>query len=164
MKLLIDHTYYITQIKICAEYQDMLPRPRLVCQEPGLRLIGRSPGVLDKSSQRQGSMTQYSAQILIFYSMHFPIFNSFVGLVGNLAEMPPCTQSLLPLAIAIKMRLLIRQSNLPACLAEVQQHENILWQLCHRTGEIGRWSGWNIYQWEVFNTGANWMESFIAYL
>ena len=24
------------QIKICAEYRDMLPRPRLVCQEPGL--------------------------------------------------------------------------------------------------------------------------------
>ena len=22
------------QIKICAEYRDMLPRPRLVCQEP----------------------------------------------------------------------------------------------------------------------------------
>ena len=26
---------YIIQIKICAEYRDMLPRPRLVCQEPG---------------------------------------------------------------------------------------------------------------------------------
>ena len=37
------------QIKICAEYRDMLPRPRLVCQEPGLRPIGRSPGVPDKS-------------------------------------------------------------------------------------------------------------------
>ena len=30
---------YIIQIKICAEYRDMLPRPRLVCQEPGLRPI-----------------------------------------------------------------------------------------------------------------------------
>ena len=25
------------QIKICAEYRDMLHRPRLVCQEPGLK-------------------------------------------------------------------------------------------------------------------------------
>ena len=41
----------IKQIKICAEYRDMLPRPRLVCQEPGLRPIGRSPGVPDKSSR-----------------------------------------------------------------------------------------------------------------
>ena len=29
--------YALKQIKICAEYRDMLPRPRLVCQEPGLR-------------------------------------------------------------------------------------------------------------------------------
>ena len=42
-------TAYVIQIKICAEYWDMLPRPRLVCQEPGLRPIGRSPGVPDKS-------------------------------------------------------------------------------------------------------------------
>ena len=41
----------VIQIKICAEYRDMLPRPRLVCQEPGLRPIGRSPGVPDKSSR-----------------------------------------------------------------------------------------------------------------
>ena len=27
------------QIKICAKYREMLPRPRLVCQEPGLRPI-----------------------------------------------------------------------------------------------------------------------------
>ena len=29
--------------KICSKYQDMLLRPRLVCHEPGLRPIGRSP-------------------------------------------------------------------------------------------------------------------------
>ena len=62
---------FVIQIKICAEYRDMLPRPRLVCQEPGLRPIGRSPGVPDKSI--------------------FSIFNFSVGLVGNLAELPPCT-------------------------------------------------------------------------
>ena len=58
-------TEYVIQIKICAEYRDMLPRPRLVCQEPGLRPIGRSPGVPDKSSRGLGSMSRYSAQILI---------------------------------------------------------------------------------------------------
>ena len=80
------------QIKICAEYRDMLPRPRLVCQEPGLRPIGRSPGVPDKSSRGLGSMSRYSAQILIWFIAYiFSIFNFSVGLVGNLAELPPCT-------------------------------------------------------------------------
>ena len=81
------------QIKICAEYRDMLPRPRLVCQEPGLRPIGRSPGVPDKSSRGLGSMSRYSAQILIcFIAYIFSIFNFSVGLVGNLAKLPPlCT-------------------------------------------------------------------------
>ena len=56
----------------------MLPRPRLVSQEPGLRPIGRSPGVPDKSSRGLGSMSRYSAQILIcfiayiFYFFLFP--------------------------------------------------------------------------------------------
>ena len=68
--------YSVIQIKICAEYRDMLPRPRLVCQEPGLRPIGRSPGVPDKSSP-----------VNLFYSIHFPFFFVvfFVGLVGNCA-------------------------------------------------------------------------------
>ena len=59
--------FYNIQIKICAEYRDMLPRPRLVCQEPGLRQIGRSPGVPDKSSRGLGSMSHYSAQILLCF-------------------------------------------------------------------------------------------------
>ena len=88
----IVNIFYIIQIKICAEYRDMLPRPRLVCQEPGLRPIGRSPGVPDKSSRGLGSMSRYSAQILIcFIAYIFSIFNFSVGLVGNLAELPPCT-------------------------------------------------------------------------
>ena len=82
----------VIQIKIWAEYRDMLPRPRLVCQEPGLRPIGLSPGVPDKSSRGLGSMSRYSAQILIcFIAYIFSIFNFSVGLVGNLAELPPCT-------------------------------------------------------------------------
>ena len=88
----IPRVYLDIQIKICAEYRDMLPRPRLVCQEPGLRPIGRSPGVPDKSSRGLGSMSRYSAQILIcFIAYIFSIFNFSVGLVGNLAELPPCT-------------------------------------------------------------------------
>ena len=51
------------QIKIGAEKRDMLPRLRLVC----LRPIGRSPGVPDKSSRGLGSMSRYSAQILICF-------------------------------------------------------------------------------------------------
>ena len=112
-------------------------RQRLVCQEPGLGPIGRSPVILDKSSWGLGSMPRYSAQILIcFYSINFPIlFYSSVGLVGNFAGLPPCTVPL-QLSIVLKMRLVIRQSKFPACLAEVQlANENTLWHLCHRTGE-----------------------------
>ena len=85
--------FSIIQIKICAEYRDMLPRPRLVCQEPGLRPIGRSPGVPDKSSWGLGSMSRYSAQILIcFIAYIFPFFVvSSVGLVGSSAGLPSCT-------------------------------------------------------------------------
>ena len=76
----------VIQIKICAEYRDMLPRPRLVCQEPGLRPIG----VPDESSQGLGSMSRYSAQILICFIAHI-FFHSSVGLVGNFAGLPSCT-------------------------------------------------------------------------
>ena len=81
------------QIKICAEYRDMLPRPRLVCQEPGLRPIGRSPGVPDKSSRGLGSMSRYSAQILICFIAYIFLnfFHSSVGLVENFAGLPVCT-------------------------------------------------------------------------
>ena len=85
--------FFNIQIKICAEYRDMLPRPRLICQEPGLRPIGRSPGVLDKSSRGLGSMSRYSAQILICFIAYIFLFffHSSVGLVGNFAGLPVCT-------------------------------------------------------------------------
>ena len=91
---------YAIQIKICAEYRDMLPRPMLVCQEPGLRPKGRSPGVPDKSSRGLGSMSRYSAQILIcFIAYIFPFFfHSSVGLVGNCAGLPVC---IVPSAIVL---------------------------------------------------------------
>ena len=57
--------YAIKQIKICAEYRDMLPRPRLDFSGiPGLRPIGLSPGPW-QISLGLGSMSWYSVQILI---------------------------------------------------------------------------------------------------
>ena len=57
--------YAIKQIKICAEYRDMLPRPRLdLSGTPGLWPIGLSPGSW-QTSLGLGSMSRYSAQILI---------------------------------------------------------------------------------------------------
>ena len=83
---------FIIQIKICVEYWDMLPRPRLVCQEPGLRPIGRSSGVPDKSSPGLGSISRYSAQILIcFIAYIFPFSYSAVGFVGKFTGLQPCT-------------------------------------------------------------------------
>ena len=120
------------QIKICAEYQDMLPRPVPVCQEPGLRPIGWSPGVPDKSSRGLGSMSRYSVQIIICFIAYMFLYYSSVGLVGNFAGCQ-YAQCPLPLSIVIRMRLVIRQSKLPACLAEMQlAHQNTLWLLCHR--------------------------------
>ena len=129
----------IIQIKICAEYRDMLPRPRLVCQEPGLRPIGRSPGVPDKSSRGLGSMSRYSAQILIcFIAYIFSIFNFSVGLVGNLAELPPCTVP--PATVHCY------QNEAAQCSSDNQISQHALlrgsrkkhWHSCHRTGEISR--------------------------
>ena len=107
----------------------MLPRPRLVCQEP----VCQNPGVPDKSSRGLGSMSRYSAQILIcFIAYIFLIF--FIPLWVWLGTLQDCqyAQCPLPLSIVIRMRLVIRQSKLPACLAEVQlAHQNTLWHLSH---------------------------------
>ena len=55
----------IKEIKIFAEYRDMLPRPRLdLSGTPGLRPIGLSPGPW-QTSYGLCSMSRYSAQILI---------------------------------------------------------------------------------------------------
>ena len=119
----------------------MLPRPRLVCQGPGLRPIGRSPGVPDKSSRGLGSMSQYSAQILIcFIAYIFLIL--FIPLWVWLVTLQDCqyAQCPLPLSIVIRMRLVIRQSKLPACLAEVQlAHQNTLWHLSHSLVKMTKW-------------------------
>ena len=150
------------QIKICAEYRDMLPRPRLVCQEPGLRPIGRSPGVPDKSSRGLGSMSRYSAWILICFIAYIFLF-FFIPLWVWLGTWQDCqyAQCPLPLSIVIRMRLVIRQSNLPACLAEVQLvHQNTLWHLCHSLVKMtnkmdviclnGKFSAQERSEWRVF--------------
>ena len=89
----VHKSIHTIQIKICAEYWDMLTRSRLVCQEPGLRPADRpKPRCPDKSSQGLGIMSLYSAQILIClitYIFHF--FYSSVGLVGNFAGLPVYT-------------------------------------------------------------------------
>ena len=102
------------QIKIYAEYRDMLPRPRLVCQEPRLRPIGRSLGVPDKSSRGLGSMSRYSAQILICFIAYILLF--FIPLwvwLGTLQDFIHA-QCHLPLSIVIRMKLVIRQSKAPS--------------------------------------------------
>ena len=60
--------YAIKQVKICAEYRDMLPRLRLdLSGTHGLRPIGLSPGSW-QISVGLGSMSRYSAHILICIS------------------------------------------------------------------------------------------------
>ena len=88
----------------------MLPKQKLVCQEPGLGPIGRSPGVLDKSSRGLGSISRYSTQILICFIAY--IFHFFISLWLFLGTLQDChyAQCPLPLSIVIRMRLVIRQS------------------------------------------------------
>ena len=108
----------------------MLPRPRLVCQEPGLKPIGRSPGVPDKSSRHLGSMSRYSAKILICFIAYIFIFFIPLWVWSGTLQDYQYAQCPLPLSIVIRMRLVIRQSKHLACLAEVQlAHQNTLWHL-----------------------------------
>ena len=83
--------YAIKQIKICAEYQDMLPRPWLdLSGTPGLRPIGLSPGSW-QTSLGLGSMSRYSAQILICISRWngrdtMDVINFFISRPGGLTH------------------------------------------------------------------------------
>ena len=152
---------WVIQIKICAGYWDMLPRPRLACQEPGLRPIGRSPGVPDKSSRGLGSMSRYSVQILICFIAYIFLFFSPLWVWLGILQDCQYAQCPLPLSIVIRMRLVIRQSKLPACLAEVQLvHQNIIWHLCHKLTKLtdkmeeirinGKFSVQEASEWRVF--------------
>ena len=143
-----DRCPFVIQIKICAEYRDMLPRPRLVCQKPGLRPIGRSPGVPDKSSRGLGSMSRYSAQILIcFIAYIFLIFfHSSVGLVENFAGLPVCT---VPSAIVHCNQneaghQTIKAPSMPCWGAAGPSKHSLVFK--SKPGENDRENGWNLYQ------------------
>ena len=145
---LLCHTNYVIQIKICAEYRDMLPRPRLVCQEPGLRPIGRSPGVPDKSSRGLGSMSRYSAQILICFIAYIFLFFflSSVGLVGNFAGLPVC---IVPSAIVHCNQneaghQTIKAPSMPCWDAAGPSKHSLAFK--SQPGENDRYNGWNLYQ------------------
>ena len=149
---------YVIQIEICAEYRDIIPRPMLICQEPGLRLIGLSPGGPDKSSL-------CSVQILICsIPCIFHFFYSSVGLVGNFAGLQPWR---VPSAIVHcnENEAGNRQSKLPAILAELQ--------LAHDKNTLSfmpqDWWNWQIKWMESVTMGSfkyknqvNW--EFFAYL
>ena len=76
--------YAIKQIKICAEYRDMLPRPRLdLSGTPGLRPIGLSPGSW-QTSLGLGSMSRYPAQILICITLCMFRWNCYTLYVFSL--------------------------------------------------------------------------------
>ena len=73
------------QIKVCT-YRNMLPRPRLVWQEPELRPIRRIPGVPDKFSRGLCSVYRYSAQILICFIAYISNFLFLCGFAWELCR------------------------------------------------------------------------------
>ena len=84
----------------------------------------------------------FCTNLNLFYSIHFSIL--FIPLWVWLGTLQNYHHAQRPLALptVIRIRLVIRQSNLPACLVEVPLAlENNLWHLCHRsyrTAEIDR--------------------------
>ena len=80
-------TYAIKQIKICAEYRDMLPRPRLdLSGTPGLRPLGLSPGSW-QISLGLGSMSRY-IYVLGFGATYIRGFTVHVGVPLLQARLP----------------------------------------------------------------------------
>ena len=140
----------------------MLPRPRLVCKEPELRPIGRSPGVPDKSSRGLGSMSRYCAQILIcFIAYNFHFFYFSVSLIGNFVGLLPCTE---PSAIVHcneneAGHQTIKVPSMP-CWGATGPRKHFL---AFMPQDWWNWhlNGWNLYQWEVISTRTKWMESFL---
>ena len=81
----------------------------------------------------------------LFYSIHFPMFNSSVGWVGNLAFQVKTATS--PSVIAhFHPYEAVHQSN-PHHASHGPQAGNSLWHLCHRNGETDRWNECNSYDW-----------------
>ena len=150
---------YIIQIKICVNSGTCYPDQ------------GWLSGTLAEANRPKPrsnywviiSMSLYSAHILICFEAYILLYISLWVWLWTLQECHHA-QCPLPLSIIIRMRLVISQSQLPACLAEVQlAHENTLWHLWHRAGEIEK-KGWNLYHWGVFSTITKSMEIFFACL
>ena len=82
-------------------------------------------------------MSRYSAQILICFIAYIFLFLLLFPLWVWLGTVQDChhAQCPLPLSIVIRMRLAIRQSKLPACLAEVQLAFKIISGIC-TTGRV----------------------------
>ena len=120
---------YNIQIKICAA--GWLVRYNWIPYKPALAL---------------GTISCYSAQILICFITY--VFQFSIPLWLGLGTWHFRTATVPSAIVTVIGWLLIRQSNRPACLAwaKVQQGENTLWHLCHRTGETDRWNGCNPYQ------------------
>ena len=75
---------YIVQIKICTEYQDMASRAKVGLSGTWPEAASLNQGLHDKPAEALGTMSRYSAQISIFYCIHFPIFIYSLGWVRNL--------------------------------------------------------------------------------
>ena len=90
--LLQTHTHILYKLRYVQNTGTCYPGQGWFVRNLGWLPIGRSPGVPDKSSRGLGSMSRYSAQILIcFIAYIFHFFYSSVSLVGNFAGLSVCT-------------------------------------------------------------------------
>ena len=128
-----------------------------------VRNLGWSPGVPGKSSRGLGSISRHSAQILtcfIAYIFQF-LFIPLWAWLGTLQDWQ-YAQCPLPLPIVIRMRLIIKQSKVPAWFAEVQlAHQNTLWHLCHRLVKLTDKMDEICINGKFFSTTTKWMESLL---
>ena len=120
----ITRRWWVIQIKICAKYRDMLPRPRLVCQEPRLRPISRSPGVPDKSS-RYAKITHWG--------LVAPYSDKSIVIIGSDNGLSPvCCQAIVWIYISWTSRNLLQRN----C---TQNYEHSFKNVCKMTlhSEVG---------------------------
>ena len=116
------------------------PRPRQVCQVPGLGQFGLKADVPGKLTEALATISWYSAQILICfvaYIFHVPI-PMWVGL-GTLGFWTSC--ELWPLPIVIRMRQSLKsiKSSITPCMNWWNAAGwDTLWHLCHRSDEPDR--------------------------
>ena len=125
-KLKIEKMYAIKQIKICAEYRDMLLRPRLdLSGTPGLRPIGLSPGSW-QTSLGLGSMSRYSAQILICITYFCTCQDS--------TTVAPCTKYSCDHCIRMEVRVKVKRCFRRIWITMDKNFSAVLWIIpisCH---------------------------------